>query len=80
MYYFSTRGAAERISSAAAILQGLAADGGLFVPETIPQVSFSEIEELQGLSYEERAMRVLRLFLYPYFSIWNFGSLLMHTT
>ena len=66
MYYFSTRGAAERISSAAAILQGLAADGGLFVPETIPQVSFSEIEELQGLSYEERAMRVLRLFLTDY--------------
>ena len=66
MYYFSTRGASERISSAAAILQGLAADGGLFVPETIPQVSFSEIEELQGLSYEERAMRVLRLFLTDY--------------
>ena len=66
MYYFSTRGAAARISSAAAILQGLAADGGLFVPETIPQVSVSEIEELQGLSYEERATRVLRLFLTDY--------------
>ncbi|MFC2302037.1 MAG: threonine synthase [Selenomonas artemidis] len=66
MDYFSTRGAAERVSSAAAILRGLAADGGLFVPAAFPQVSLADIEALVPLSYEERAVRILRLFLTDY--------------
>ena len=36
MQYISTRGAAASQSSAAAIRQGLAADGGLYVPEKLP--------------------------------------------
>ena len=66
MDYFSTRGAKERISSAAAILKGLASDGGLFVPDSFPQMTLSEIEALVPLSYEERAVRILRLFLTDY--------------
>ena len=66
MDYFSTRGGAERVSSAAAILKGLASDGGLFVPASFPQMPLSAIEELAGLSYEERAVRILRLFLTDY--------------
>ena len=66
MDYFSTRGAAERVSSAAAILSGLAADGGLFVPAAFPQVSLADIEALVPLSYEERAVRILRPFLTDY--------------
>lgn len=66
MEYFSTRGAAERVSSAAAILRGLAADGGLFVPAAFPRVSRADIEALVPLSYEERAVRILRLFLTDY--------------
>ena len=66
MDYFSTRGAAERVSSAAAILRGLAADGGLFVPAAFPQVSLADIEALVPLSYEERAVRILRPFLTDY--------------
>lgn len=62
MDYFSTRGGAERVSSAAAILKGLASDGGLFVPASFPQMPLSAIEELADLSYEERAVRILRLF------------------
>jgi threonine synthase len=66
MDYFSTRGASERVSSAAAILKGLATDGGLFVPASFPQMTLGEIEALVPLSYEERAVRILRLFLTDY--------------
>jgi len=64
--YSSTRGKAEICDSAQAIIRGLAADGGLFVPEAFPQVSLQEIEALVPLSYEERAVRVLSLFLTDY--------------
>ena len=66
MDYFSTRGGAQRVSSAAAILKGLASDGGLFVPASFPQMTLAEIEALVPLSYEERAVRILRLFLTDY--------------
>ena len=66
MDYFSTRGAAERVSSAAAILRGLAADGGLFVPTSFPRFDLADIEALVPLSYEERAVRILRPFLTDY--------------
>ena len=66
MDYFSTRGATERISSAEAILMGLASDGGLFVPASFPQMTLPEIEALRDLSYEERAVRILRLYLTDY--------------
>jgi len=66
MKYSSTRGNKEKRTSAQAIIEGLAADGGLFVPEEIPQVSPEFIRALQGLSYEERAQRILQCFLTDY--------------
>ena len=66
MDYFSTRGASECVSSAAAILKGLASDGGLVGPASFPQMTLAEIEALVPLSYEERAVRILRLFLTDY--------------
>ena len=64
--YSSTRGKAEVCDSAQAIVRGLAADGGLFVPEAFPQLSMAEIEAMVPLSYEERAIKVLSLFLTDY--------------
>ncbi|WP_029544196.1 threonine synthase [Selenomonas sp. AB3002] len=64
--YSSTRGKAEICDSAEAIIKGLAADGGLFVPEAFPQVSLQDIEAMVPLSYEERAVKVLSLFLTDY--------------
>lgn len=62
--YISTRGALpEGVSSAYAIKTGLAPDGGLFMPEKIPEIDESFIRELMPLSYVERAARVLSLFL-----------------
>ena len=63
MKYSSTRGKAENCDSAEAIIKGLAADGGLFVPEEFPQVSLQDVEAMVPLSYEERAVKILSLFL-----------------
>lgn len=66
MKYSSTRGKTEICDSAEAITKGIAADGGLFVPDFFPQMSLQDIESMVPLSYEERAMQVLSLFLTDY--------------
>ena len=63
MKYISTRGQAPVLTFEEAMLTGLARDGGLYVPETIPQMSAEEIAALAGLSYEETAYRVMRPFI-----------------
>ena len=66
MKYSSTRGNGVKLDSAQAIIQGLATDGGLFVPDSLPKVDASFIAALQELTYEERAAKVLGLFLTDY--------------
>ena len=67
MNYVSTRGIDSLgVSSAYAIKTGLAADGGLYMPEEIPAITISEIEELVALPYTERAARILSKFLTDY--------------
>lgn len=61
MNYQSTRGGETGISPSLAILKGLAADGGLFVPETLPRLD-GKPEDYRGLSYQETAYRVMRQF------------------
>ncbi|MBV1866667.1 MAG: threonine synthase [Marinosulfonomonas sp.] len=63
MRYISTRGQAPALTFEEAMLTGLARDGGLYVPETIPQMSPGDISALAGLSYEEVAYRVMRPFV-----------------
>lgn len=63
MKYISTRGAAPDLSFEQAMLTGLARDGGLYVPDTIPTLSEGDIAALAGLSYEETAFRIMRPFL-----------------
>ena len=60
MRYISTRGQAPALSFEEAMLSGLARDGGLYVPETVPAMSAADIRALHGLSYEETAFRVMR--------------------
>ena len=50
MRYISTRGDAPVLSFEDAMLTGLARDGGLYVPETVPTMSEDEIAALAGLS------------------------------
>ena len=67
MKYISTRGAhKDGVSSAYAIKTGLASDGGLFMPESIPEIDAKYIKELISLSYPERAAKILSLFLTDY--------------
>jgi threonine synthase len=63
MNYISTRGAAPRLGFEEAMLAGLARDGGLYLPESWPQLSHAEIERFAGLPYEEVAFRVMRPFV-----------------
>ncbi|WP_116131052.1 threonine synthase [Tropicimonas sp. IMCC34043] len=63
MHYVSTRGQAPILTFEEAMLTGLARDGGLYVPETIPTLTSDEIAALAGLPYEEIAIRVMRPFL-----------------
>jgi threonine synthase len=64
--YISTRGGTAGLSSAVAIKTGIAADGGLFVPDFAPKVQVEWLESLTQMSYQERAFAVLRLFLTDY--------------
>lgn len=65
MKFISTRGG-ECVSGAQAIVQGIAKDGGLFVPEQFPQVSKEELEKMLPQSYAERASFVLSKYLDEY--------------
>lgn len=62
LIYSSTRNKNERVTASEAILQGLATDGGLFVPECIPALD-TDMDELAGMSYQETAYAVMKLFL-----------------
>ncbi len=68
MRYISTRGQAPVLSFEDAMLTGLARDGGLYVPETIPTMTKDEISDLAGVPYEEAAYRVMRPFVEGSFS------------
>jgi len=63
MFYRSTRNSNVKITSAEAITQGISPDGGLFVPESIPEITFGEIEKLGTLSYADRALHIFRKYL-----------------
>jgi threonine synthase len=67
MNYVSTRGrmttAAAALPFRAILLEGLAADGGLAVPERYPTLSSAEIESLRNLDYRGLAFAVLSRFI-----------------
>jgi threonine synthase len=63
MNYISTRGAAPVLTFGEAMMTGLARDGGLYVPESVPVLPVAEIAAMAGQSYEEIAFRVMRPFL-----------------
>ncbi|MEM7567735.1 MAG: threonine synthase, partial [Pseudomonadota bacterium] len=62
MYYVSTRGQAPRLDFTDALLTGLASDGGLYVPESWPQIGADEIAGFAGQPYAAVAERVLHAF------------------
>ncbi len=76
MKYISTRGQAPELTFEDAMLTGLARDGGLYVPETIPQLSTDDIKAMTGKSYEEIAFQVMRPFVGDTFSDDDFKGII----
>ncbi len=63
MQHISTRGEAPPLGFAEAMLAGLARDGGLYVPETWPQLSAETIRGYAGRPYAEVAVDIIRRFV-----------------
>ncbi|MDA9190697.1 threonine synthase [Alphaproteobacteria bacterium] len=62
MEYISTRGENNNTQFEGALLNGLARDGGLYLPKTWPKFTYSEIEEMRDLAYYQIAGRVISKF------------------
>lgn len=63
MKYTSTRGKAPTLNFEDVVLTGLAADGGLYLPETLPEFSKEEIASWAGLSYPALAFKIISPFV-----------------
>ena len=63
--YHSTNLRAEKVTFREALLKGLAPDGGLYIPDRIPQISREELQTFRNLEYHQIAYEVIRKFLSP---------------
>ncbi len=63
MKYISTRGGCSDYGFKQVLLTGLAPDGGLFVPEQLPQFSAADMESFKQLSYPELALKIISPFV-----------------
>ena len=63
MKFISTRGYDKKYSAAEAIVLGIAPDGGLFVPESIPTLTADDIEEMKNMQFYQISARVLSKYL-----------------
>ena len=59
MYLISTRGKSKKMLALDAVLQGIADDGGLFVPERFPRIDLETLLEWGKLPYAQCAAKVL---------------------
>ncbi len=62
MRYVSTRGGAQPQPFTEILLEGLAPDGGLFLPETLPRLTSLELAAMRAMSYRELAFAVFSKF------------------
>ena len=62
MEYISTRNTQKPFSFREVFLKGLAPDGGLFVPKTVPLYTSRELKNLRNLSYNELAAKIIAKF------------------
>jgi len=68
MQYISTRNTTKTFSFKDVFLNGLAADGGLYVPKQIQSYSIRDLEKLKNLSYRELAVKIILDFCADEFS------------
>ncbi len=62
MRYISTRGGIEPLSFSEAVMMGLATDGGLLLPETIPQINATTLQQWANLSFQDLATEIISLY------------------
>jgi len=63
MRYISTRGGVEPVTFTQAVMMGLATDGGLLLPETIPTIDSTTLSKWSQLSFQELAVEVMLPFV-----------------
>ena len=66
MRYLSTRGRVRDLSFKDAVMMGLADDGGLLLPESIPTLTPGDLDALAKLAYPELAFQVISLLRHRY--------------
>jgi threonine synthase len=76
MQYISTRGAAPILNFHDAMMTGLARDGGLYLPQSVPALSKSAIRAMHGQSYEDITFAVMRPFMGDTFADGDFRALI----
>lgn len=65
MWYVSTRGMAPRVNFEGALFSGYASDGGLFMPEELPQLGRETLRQWSTLSYPNLVKELCALFIGP---------------
>lgn len=63
MEYISSRNKNDYFKASDVIINGLAKDGGLYVPSFFPKLTKNDFNELIGMSYEEQAAKIISMFL-----------------
>ncbi len=61
--YLSNKGGSDPVGFEKAILDGFASDGGLYVPEKLPEISLEQLESWKNLTYKDLAFEILSLFI-----------------
>jgi threonine synthase len=68
LHYISTRGTAPRLAFDDVVLTGLASDGGLYVPESLPQYAAEDLRAMADMDYATLALEILLPFVGESFS------------
>ena len=63
MNYRSTRDTNLSLTAAETIARGLSHEGGLFVPESVPQIDAEFLTQLRTMNYAQRSAAVMKLYL-----------------
>ena len=79
MRYVSTRGRSDALDFEGVLLRGLAPDGGLYVPESLPTFSPEQLREMAKLSYAELALEVTWPFVDGFMPKDEYAALLTET-
>ncbi len=77
--YISTRGPGNPQSFTDVLLSGMAPDGGLYIPDSWPEIDHNKLEHLQGLSYVDIAMQIIYPFIGDTIDKGDFQNILIET-